>query len=99
MNKIFLTSLILGFALTSYGQTKNFIDQPFVETTAYVDTLVTPDEIYLTISITEKDTKGKVSVEELESRMEQTLRQLGINTKEDLTLNDLASNFKKYFLK
>ena len=47
----------------------------------------------------EKDTKGKTSVEELESKMESTLKKLGINTKENLTLNDLASNFKKYFLK
>ena len=38
-------------------------------------------------------------MEELELSMEKRLKQLGINTKEDLTLNDLASNFKKYFLK
>lgn len=99
MKKILLSSLVLVFALIANSQTRNFIDQPYIETIAFVDTLVTPDEIYLTISITEKDTKGKVPVEELESKMENTLMQLGINTKEDLTLNDLASNFKKYFLK
>jgi uncharacterized protein YggE len=31
--------------------------------------------------------------------METRLKALGINTKEKLTLNDLASNFKKYFLR
>ena len=93
--------LIIALFQTSigFGQTKNFIDQPFIETSAFVDSLVTPDEIYLNILISEKDTKGKTSVEELESQMEKRLKQLGINTKEDLTLNDLASNFKKYFLK
>ncbi|MFY0605871.1 MAG: SIMPL domain-containing protein [Cyclobacteriaceae bacterium] len=99
MKKIFLLTGLLTFQLVSFGQSKNFLDQPYIETSAQVDTLVTPDEIYLNISITEKDTKGKVSVEELEAKMESTLQQLGIDTKKDLTLNDLASNFKKYFLK
>jgi uncharacterized protein YggE len=100
MNKRFpLNIVLLLCVLSGYGQSKNFIDQPYVETTAFVDTLVTPDEIYLNIIISEKDTKGKTSVEEQEAQMEKTLKALGINTKEDLTLNDLASNFKKYFLK
>ena len=91
--------LSIASALFSFCQTKNFIDRPYVETSAFVDTLVTPDEIFLAILITEADTKGKTSVEELESKMESTLKALGIDTKEDLTLTDLASNFKKYFLR
>lgn len=100
MKKLFLIvicALLQAFA--SFGQTKNFIDQPFIETSASVDTLVTPDEIYLNVFINEKDTKGKSSVEELESRMVKTLQELGINTEKSLALNDLGSNFKKYFLK
>ena len=54
-----------------FSQTKSFIDLPYVETSVKVDTLVIPDRIYLTIVISEKDTKGKVSVEELEKRMQQ----------------------------
>ncbi|MFT7250898.1 MAG: lysozyme, partial [Flavobacterium sp.] len=46
----------------SFAQTKNFIDLPYIETSAKVDTLVVPDKIYLNIMITEKDTKGKISV-------------------------------------
>jgi hypothetical protein len=98
MKKIFLTILILTFAKT-FSQTKNFIDQPYIETSAKVDTLVIPDRIYLNISITEKDTKGKISVEELETKMNEKLKSLGIITEKQLTLNDLSSNYKKYFLK
>jgi hypothetical protein len=83
----------------NFAQTKNFIDQPFIETRAKVDTLVTPDRIYLNINIAEKDTKGKISVEALESKMESKLKSMGIDTEKNLTLNDLVSNFKKYFLK
>ncbi|WP_276497447.1 SIMPL domain-containing protein [Pontibacter litorisediminis] len=100
MNKLyFLIIPAMLQCMMSFGQTKNFIDQPFIETAASVDTLVTPDEIYLSILINEKDTKGKISIEELESKMEARLQQLGVNTEESLSLNDLGSNFKKYFLK
>ncbi len=98
MKKLFLTILVLTFSQT-FSQTKNFIDQPYVETSAKVDTLVIPDRIYLNISITEKDTKGKISVEELETKMNEKLKSLGIVTEKQLTLNDLSSNYKKYFLK
>ena len=99
IKKNILLTIAMAYSLAGFSQQKNFIDQPFIETNAQVDTLITPDRIYLNILVMEKDTKGKTSVEELESKMESTLKKLGINTKENLTLNDLASNFKKYFLK
>jgi len=97
--KSILILAVFTHSFIGLSQTKNFIDQPFLETTAQVDTLVIPDRIYLNILILEKDTKGKTSVEELESKMESTLKNLGIDTKKNLVLNDVASNFKKYFLK
>ena len=92
---------IISLCIVSFifSQTKNFIDQPYLETSAKADTLVTPDRIYLDILISEKDTKDKKSIEELEILMEERLKSIGIDIKKQLTLNDLASNFKKYFLK
>jgi len=98
MKKILPLILFVVIA-NGFSQTKNFIDQPYIETMSKVDTLVTPDKIFMNIIITEQDTKGKISVEELESKMETVLKSLSINTKKNLTLNDLASNFKKYFLR
>lgn len=98
MKKIVILSLIL-LSAKSFSQTKNFLDLPYIETSAKVDTLVVPDKIYLNIMITEKDTKGKISVEELENKMNEKLKSLGIATEKQLTLNDLSSNYKKYFLK
>jgi len=98
MKRLILILFISSF-LPSFSQTKNFIDQPYVETSAKIDTLVTPDKIFLDILITEKDSKGKISVEELEKTMYTKLSSLGINIEKQLTLNDLASNYKKYFLK
>ncbi len=99
MRNIFLFFGLLLVCQLSSGQTKNFIDQPFLETTAKVDTLVQPDIIYLDILIREKDERNRVSVEEMEARLIQKLKSLGIDTEKQLTLSDLGSNFKKYFLK
>lgn len=99
MKRTTLIIALLFGTILSHAQTKNFIDQPYLETTAIVDTLVVPDKIYLSILITEKDTKGKVSVEVLEQRMNTKLQSLGIDTKKQLFLSDTGSNFKRYFLK
>ena len=99
MNRIFLILGIIFTCQIANGQTKNFIDQPFLETTAKVDTLIKPDIIYLDILIREKDDRNRIPVEEMESKMIQKLKSLGIDTEKQLTLSDLASNFKKYFLK
>lgn len=99
MKKIILLVFFgMGFYFLQ-AQTKNFIDQPYLETNAKADTLVTPDQIYLSITISESDTKGKTSVEELAKKMEKQLVGLGIDLKKQLTLNDLSSNFRKYFLR
>ena len=83
----------------SISQTKNFLDKPYLETTAKVDTLVQPNIIHLAILIREKDERNKISVEAMETKMIEKLESLGIDIKKQLTLSDLASNFKKYFLK
>ncbi len=97
---VFVFFLTVSFAgIGVHAQEKNFLDQPYIETSAAVDTLVVPDRIFLNIMLTEKDTKGRISVENLEVKMESALQALGIDTKKDLSMEDVASNFRKYFLK
>ena len=97
--KNFLSIIALCIVSFVFSQTKNFIDQPYLETSAEADTLVIPDRIYLKITISENDTKNKKSVEELENIMVQKLKNLGIDTNKQLLMNNLASNYKKYVLK
>jgi uncharacterized protein YggE len=99
MKRIIILTLTILISTPIWSQTKNFIDQPYIETKAKVDTLVTPDLIYLSIFISEQDTKGKISVEEQENKMASKLKSLGIDLDKQLMLSDLGSNFKKYFLK
>lgn len=95
---LLLTPLLFCFVLLK-AQTKNFIDQPYIEIAGYADSLITPDEIYITINISEKDTKNKVSVNALEEQMTDALKSLGIDVAKDLVIQDMASNFKTYLLR
>lgn len=99
MRKILAITICLICTATAMAQSKNFLDVPYLETSAKVDTLVTPDKIYLNITIREKDSKGRKSVEEQENKMAQSLKNLGIDIEKQLTIKDLASNYKKYFLR
>ncbi len=99
INRGIIPAFALLFGLSLTAQDKNFIDQPYLETNARADTLVVPDRIYLGIEIKEADTRGKISVEELENRMAARLKALGINLDDQLMLSDLASSFRDYFLR
>jgi|GEM_PF-4453628 len=90
---------VLFFSLLSYSQTKNYLDRPYYETSATADTLVTPDKIFIHINISESDTKGKISIEQLERKMYTSLNSIGIDTDNNLKVNDMSSNYKKYILK
>ena len=99
MHKLKLTVLFLFTFLLAQSQTKNFIDQPFIEVNGTSDTLVTPNEIFIKIVLNERDTKDKISIEELEMKMYNALKAEGINLDSNLTTSDIASNFKYYLIR
>jgi len=91
--------LCIATSFLGHTQSKNFIDQPYLETTAKADSLVEPDRIYLSILIQEKEDRDRTSVEKQEREMASALEELGIDLKKQLKIEDLASNYKKYFLR
>jgi hypothetical protein len=99
MRKAIFTSFAVFLFYAASAQTKNFIDQPYIEVAGNVDTLVTPNEIFIRMVLSERDTRDRISVEELERKMVAALKGLGINTEKDLVVNDMASNFRAYLLK
>jgi uncharacterized protein YggE len=99
MKSLTFLALMLITTILANSQTKNYIDQPYIEVSGNADTLVTPNEIYIRILLSEKDTRDRVSIEELEQKMVAVLKGLGSNTEKDLTTSDMTSNFKYYLLK
>ncbi len=93
MKAIFLM-LGLGMAWSASAQTsKNFIDQPYIEVNGVGDTMITPNEIFVDVIVSESDTKDKKSIEELEQKLISSLKAIGINTDKDLVTKSFNSKF------
>jgi len=99
MRKLKLTGFFILTFFLGQSQTKNFIDQPYIEVSGSADTLVTPNEIFIRIILSEKDSRDRVSLEELERKMVIALKGLNLDTEKDLTTADINSNFKYYLIK
>lgn len=84
---------------SGFSQSKNFIDQPYIESRVTKDTLISPDRIELGLVLDENDTKNKESVEVLEKKMFSQLKQMHLNLETQVSLSDSDSNFKFYALK
>lgn len=97
--KLLFVFVLLVLSANLNAQNQNFLERPYLETTATYTTEVIPDNLFLEITINEKDTRDKLSIEALENRMITTLKSLGIDTDKKLSVVDISSNFKKYFLK
>lgn len=88
------------FALNCLAQSeKNFIDQNYIQVKGKAEMEIVPDEIYLQIVVDEDDFKGKQEVQKVEKSMLKKLSELGVDVSKQLAVKDMASNFKKYWLK
>jgi uncharacterized protein YggE len=76
---------------------KNFIDQNYIEITGTAETLVTPNEIYVAITLTEKN--HKKTIEEQEKLLLANLKSLGIDTDKELSVSNFQGIYTKRFLK
>jgi uncharacterized protein YggE len=100
MKNYFLLTLFSLLAVSSYSQQigKNFIDENYIEVTGKAEMEITPDEIYLKIIVSEQDNKGKQTLEELEKLMIDKLRALNVDIEKNLSVHDISSNFKNYWI-
>lgn len=70
-----------------------------IEVSARVEKQITPDIIYIGITIDEQNGKGKDYIETKEREMIKILQELKIDVAKNLTVQDMNSDLKKYFLK
>lgn len=90
---------VLAICTTAFAQEKNFIDQNYMEVTGRADLEVVPDEIYLRINISEKENKGKVSVEQQQKEMFRKLKDLNIDIEKNLVVQDQSADLRTYLLR
>lgn len=85
----FAAVAIIAIAPTTiWAQTES---QPYIMQNITCEQEVTPDELYISITINEKENKGKQSVEELQTKMIKELQSLHIDVEKALTLNFMGS--------
>ena len=79
MKKITYLLLFAIISNTAIAQSRNFIDQPYLETTVKVDTLVVPDQIFMSIYINEGEDRNKISLEKQEKKWPWSWKAWGLN--------------------
>lgn len=99
MKKFIIISLVLLISAITSAQEKNFLDVNYVEVTTKADTEVVPDKIYLSVTISEKENKGKISVERQEKDMIKKLKEAGIDVEKNLSVSDMTGFYQKYILR
>ncbi|HNY05550.1 MAG TPA: SIMPL domain-containing protein [Candidatus Egerieousia sp.] len=105
MKRIYMISLAAAAACTALlaSGTKSCAQenskQNYVEVQTRCEREITPDEIYMSITINEKDSKGKITVEQQEKKMISALKGVGIDVEKNLTVDDINSDLQKYFLR
>jgi uncharacterized protein YggE len=68
-------------------------DKPFIEVTGTSETEITPDEIYITITLKERaENREKLNIDKQEEALKQELRDLGIDLK-NITLNSAFADY------
>jgi uncharacterized protein YggE len=89
---------ICGLASAQCGE-KNFIDQNYIEVTGTAEMNIVPNEIEITISVSEKDFKTKQSFPEYEKEIISKLKTIGINIEKEFSILDINSRLKSSFWK
>lgn len=91
--------LILAAVLLAVGvQAQDPSEQAFpsfVEVSSRADRDVAPNQVFLSITINERESKGRITVEEQERDMVAALKALGIKTNLDLRVSDMSSSLLK----
>ena len=96
MKRYFIVLVALFFAMSlSLGtaQAQLVEKTPYVFVNGHSEIKVSPDEIFLSITLDEGDTKGKVSLEEQRKAMFQALKRLKIDVEKQLTVVDMSSDY------
>ena len=94
MKKIFiLLSAIVALAVnySAVAQTSEMIPTVSVNGSSIIRT--TPDEIYLSITLDESDTKGRLSIEEQHRKMFSALKKAGVDAEKQLFVQDMSSSY------
>lgn len=100
MKKILLmaAAAVMFAAVAEAQQSESY--PSYVVVNGEAESEVTPNEIYVGITIDESDSRsGKITVEQQERKMIEQLRKLGIDVDKDLQVGNMSGDLKSYMLR
>ena len=103
MKRLFLFVTLLAISATTIRAQQTIkqtnITPSNVQVTGIAEEYVTPDEIYISVTIRDVNNKtSKKSLEQQQTEMVKALTSMGIDTK-NITVSDMASNLQEYILR
>lgn len=95
--RVFFPVLILFLPYVSFGQ--DYLiqrpEKPFIEVTGIIEKEIIPDEIYISIKLSERmEGKTKISIEQQETALKSAIQSLGIDMK-NLSLKGAIASYRK----
>lgn len=94
MKKLIAMAVVALMALPAAAQMQEAYPS-YIQVTGRAEKELTPDEFYLQIVINERDSKGRISVENQQRDMVAALRKLGVDVEKQLKMANLSSEFFK----
>lgn len=92
--KVMMMAVALVVASAAMAQPQEAYPS-FVQVNGSAEREIVPDEIFLSITITERDSKGKITVDEQQRAMLTVLKKLHIDVSKQLKMVDLSSAYFK----
>lgn len=94
MKKLVLLAVVALAALPAMAQMQEAFPS-YIQVNGRAEKEVVPDEFYLSIVINERDSKGKITVDEQQRDMIAALKKLGVDVEKQLKVANLSSEFFK----
>lgn len=94
MKKWMILAAALVLAAPLFAQSEETFPS-YIQVNGRAEREVAPDEFYLSIVIDERESKGKITVEEQQRQLVATLKKLGVNVDKQLKMANLSSDFFK----
>lgn len=96
MKRIILSlAAVAAVALSAAAQEFKEAYPSYIQVTGRAEKEIVPDLFYLSITVNEKDSKGKLSVESQQRDMIAALQRLGVDTEQKLTVANRSSEYYK----
>ena len=94
MKRLFVMLFVAFLAVPAMAQTYE-IKTPYVSVNGYAEQEILPDEVYVQITLTESDSKGKITLEQQRRQMFSALKKCKIDVEKQLSMLDMASTYFK----